>query len=176
MGLTNRILPYYTYEDWCHWEGQWELIDGLPFANDSTRDTLHQKITASLSFELTLALKESGCKECKVYDPVDYKISEDTIVQPDVLIICGEVEKKYLDFPPALIAEVLSPSTAMKDRHTKFEIYQSQGVKYYLLVDIDKESIEVYELSGNVYQPKTDELQFILNDGCTIQPDLKAIW
>ncbi len=27
-----KILPHYTYEDYCHWKGRWELIDGIPYA------------------------------------------------------------------------------------------------------------------------------------------------
>ena len=158
MAYPQRILPHYTYDDWVHWEGQWELIDGFPFAMSPMAVPKHQRITSALAFELGLALRESGCKNCHVYDPIDYKISEDTIVQPDVLLVCGEIEKKYLDFPPALLIEVLSPSTAMKDRHTKFDIYQQQGVKYYLIVDIEKEIIEIYELINKAYQlqPNTD--------------------
>jgi len=65
---------------------------------------------------------------------------------PDILIVCGEIRKKYLDFPPILVVEILSPATALKDRHTKYELYQQQGVKYYLIADTDKKTIEIYEL------------------------------
>ncbi|HSV11108.1 MAG TPA: hypothetical protein VLI68_10085 [Hanamia sp.] len=27
-----KLLPHYTYEDYCHWEGRWEVIDGIPYA------------------------------------------------------------------------------------------------------------------------------------------------
>ena len=66
---------------------------------------------------------------------MDWKISDDTVLQPDVLIVCKRIEKKYLDFPPVLIVEVLWPSTAAKDRNVKMELYQLQLVKYYLIVD-----------------------------------------
>jgi Uma2 family endonuclease len=90
--------------------------------------------------------KKTGCKHCRAYDSLDYRIADDTILVPDVLIVCGEIKKKLLDFPPALVVEVLSPSTALKDRHTKFELYQQQGVPYYLIVDADNEVIEIYRL------------------------------
>ncbi len=31
MNPAIKILPHYTYEDYCHWEGRWELIDGIPY-------------------------------------------------------------------------------------------------------------------------------------------------
>jgi hypothetical protein len=27
-----KLLPHYTYEDYCHWEGRWEVIDGISYA------------------------------------------------------------------------------------------------------------------------------------------------
>lgn len=69
---------------------------------------------------------------------VDYIIADDTILQPDMLVVCREITKKYLDFAPGLVVEVLSPSTALKDRHTKYYLYEQQGIKYYLIVDTDQ--------------------------------------
>lgn len=42
----------------------------------------------------------------QIYDLIDYKISEDTILIPDILIVCGEINKPCLDFPPALVVEI----------------------------------------------------------------------
>ena len=44
--------------------------------------------------------------------------------------------------PPLLAAEVLSPSTAARDRGTKRRIYLSAGVEEYWIVDIDAHLIE----------------------------------
>ncbi|TCK06622.1 hypothetical protein [Phorcysia thermohydrogeniphila] len=30
--IKNSELPHYTYEDYKHWEGKWELIEGIPYA------------------------------------------------------------------------------------------------------------------------------------------------
>lgn len=103
MAIANKIIPHYTYDDWVHWEGKWELIDGHPIAMSPTPVPAHQRVAAELRTELLLALRKSNCKKCRVYDPVDYKISDDTILVPDILIICGEVKKKYLDFAPSLL-------------------------------------------------------------------------
>ena len=74
-----------------------------------------------------------------------------TILQPDILVVCKEIKKKFLDFAPSLVVEIISPSTALKDRHTKYALYQSQGIKYYLIVDPDSNEAEVYKLDNNVY-------------------------
>jgi len=178
MAIANKIIPHYTYDDWVHWEGKWELIDGHPIAMNPTPVPAHQRVAAELRTELLLALRKSNCKKCRVYDPVDYKISDDTILVPDILIICGEVKKKYLDFAPSLIVEILSPSTALRDRHTKYELYQQQGVKYYLIVDADTKNIEVYMLHDEQYslQPMNSSYTFELKDNCSITPDMSTIF
>jgi len=62
------------------------------------------------------ALKK--CKNCRAMQPVDYKIGDDIVLQPDLLVVCKPINKPYLDFAPALVAEILSPATALKDRQT----------------------------------------------------------
>lgn len=139
MGSGVRILPHYTYADYKHWEGNWELIEGIPYAMSPAPLPKHQYIASNLTGELRNALKKSGCKKCKASQPVDYKLAEDTVVQPDVLIYCSEVHTPYLEDTPVLVAEVSSPSTALKDRHTKYSLYQKSGVKYYLIIQPEPE-------------------------------------
>ena len=71
----------------------------------------------------------------------------------DILIVCKKIEKKYLDLPPVLVTDVLSPSTASKDRGEKMQLYQMQAVNYYLIVDAQFKKIEIYLLQDNQYQP-----------------------
>lgn len=178
MGIVNKILPHYTYDDWVNWEGKWELIEGIPFAMSPTPIPEHQRVAAEMQTELVLALRKAHCKKCRAYQPIDYKISDSTILQPDILIVCGEIRKKYLDFPPALIVEILSPSTALKDRHTKYELYQQQRVKYYLIVDFEKKTIEAYQLKNESYHLLSNDssYEFRLEENCSITPDFNNIF
>ncbi len=96
----------------------------------------HQKVASRLTAQFQNAIEKEGCS-FSVYQPIDYKIAEDTILNPDLLIVCKPITKQFLDFAPELVVEILSPATALKDRHTKFEIYQQQQILYYILVDVD---------------------------------------
>ena len=154
----SKILPYYIYDDLQDWEGRWELIDGIPYAMSPSPIPKHQRISGSLYYEFRRAM--NNCKSCIPYMPLDYLLTIDTILQPDFLIVCGDVKKKYLDFNPSLIAEVLSPSTALKDRHTKFGLYEQQGIKYYLIISPDIEEVEVYELENGQYKLMVKEHSF----------------
>ncbi len=112
--------------------------------------------------------------------PLDYIVKSDTVIQPDVLIVCEEIKNKYLDFPPALVVEILSPATAMKDRNNKFNIYESENIPYYSIIDIDKTEIEIYHLKDGKYLQENfsplSPFTFNLNAGCSIDILLNNIW
>ncbi|HEY5405477.1 MAG TPA: Uma2 family endonuclease [Ginsengibacter sp.] len=87
-------------------------------------------------------------------------------------------KEKIFGFRAISIVEILSPSTALRDRHTKYELYQQQGVKYYLIVDADTKNIEVYMLHDEQYslQPMNSSYTFELKDNCSITPDMSTIF
>lgn len=178
MSGAVKILPHYTYEDYLQWEGRWELIDGIPYAMSPSPIPKHQIIAGNVLSEFRFALK--SCKHCKVMQPVDYKVKEDTIYQPDMLIVCKPIEKKFLDFPPSLVVEILSPSSVMIDRHTKYYAYKEQQIPYYLMIAPDTEEIEIYVLEGGEYIMKlkgTDiQFNFQFDEGCEATIDFSEIW
>jgi Uma2 family endonuclease len=178
MSIADKYRPQFTYEDYLLWEGRWELIEGMPYAMSPSPAADHQNVNLNLATIFKLALKEN-CSECKVYMPLDWKISEQTVVQPDLLVVCKKIEQKHLDFTPVLTVEILSPSTAYKDRHEKFELYEQEGVKYYLIIDPAFKKIEIYELIENKYQPAAvspASFEFILKDACRCFIHFESMW
>ncbi len=180
MHSAVKILPNYSYEDYILWEGRWELIDGIPYAMSPSPTPKHQWVSSNIMGECRTALANANCKNCKVYNFLDYHVNEHTILQPDVLIVCENISKNFLDFPPSLVVEILSPSTAMKDRNNKFSIYQSQGINYYLMVDPEKEETEIYQLQEGKYvwenELKTNEFNFEINAGCRFKVSSDQFW
>ncbi len=178
MSSAYKILPHYIYEDYLRWEGSWELIDGIPYAMSPAPRPEHQNVAGNLHAEFRNALKEANCK-CKVYQPIDYKVADDTILNPDLLIVCKPITDIFLNFPPELVVEILSPATALKDRHTKFEIYQKEKIPYYLIVDADKKMVEIYFLNNSMYEKKAADQQnpfrFTFST-CSFEITLDNIW
>ena len=117
--------------------------------------------------------KAKACK-CEVYTDLDWIVDGDTVVRPDVMIVCGEPVEKYLEYPPRWIVEILSQSTAFRDQIVKKELYAEQGVKYYLIADPNNKIISVFELIDGEYQTKPDD-KFDLTDYCAITLDMEAI-
>jgi len=176
MPQSARILPNYTYDDYVKWEGEWEIIEGIPHAMSPMASPKHQLIAGAINVELANAINRHGCKKCKVYHPIDVKIADDTVVHPDLLIVCKPIEKQFLDFPADLVVEILSPSTKLKDQITKLELYQNFGIKYYLIVDPDKQAISYYQLKKNKYEEVKNLNSFVIGESCQIDPNLSSIW
>jgi len=132
--LKLEHLPSYTYDDYKTWEGKWELIHGIAYNMSPAPVKKHQKISQRIGWLLENAL--TNCPRCEALLPVDWRISDDTVVQPDNLVVCDEdMEGAYIVKAPLIIFEVLSKSTAAKDCNLKFELYEQEGVKYYAIVD-----------------------------------------
>jgi len=176
--LNLEDLPHYTHDDYVQWEGRWELIYGVAHAMSPTPGIMHQAISQHIASQLERALE--NCQECHALLPVDWKIDEETTVQPDNLVICGELEKTaYLSKTPVLIFEILSKSTAHKDRTTKFKLYEREGVRNYVIVDPNESIAKVYRLQDGRYikvlDAGKDIVEFDLGK-CTIAIEFVKIW
>lgn len=181
MGLTalkQEDLPHYNYDDYSQWEGKWEIINGIPYAMVPAPSIKHQDLCVEIVFHLKSILK--NCGRCKVLLPVDWQITDDTVVQPDVLVVCADqLEDVKLTTTPVLVFEVLSPSTNQKDRVLKYRLYEEAGVKYYCIVDPVNYSAEVFELGDNKYRDAGGfkEGKMVLHLGpCSIYLDFGEIF
>jgi len=146
----------YTYSDYLSWDDdeRWELIDGVPYMMSAPNNE-HQGILGNVFGNFWVYLKG---KPCKVYAaPFDVRLNADTfdntVVQPDVLIICDreKLNKAGCKGAPDMVVEVLSPSTSKYDRTTKFQTYEKEGVLEYWIIDPVKRTLTVNLLEDNRY-------------------------
>ena len=92
-------IPRYTYSDYAQWEGNWELINGYPHAMSPSPARKHQFVCTELVVNIHTTLKkETNCGDCFVYQELDWIISDDTTVRPDIMIVCGKIEGDFLTF------------------------------------------------------------------------------
>jgi Uma2 family endonuclease len=175
--LEPTDLPHYTYKDYIDWEGRWELFDGIAYAMTPAPSIDHQRISQKIARLLDEALE--NCEQCVALLPVDWKITEDTIVQPDNLVVCYQPSGKYLTRAPSLIFEILSASTRSKDENIKFRLYETEIVLYYCLVDPDEKSIKIFLLTDGRYikqiDATTETFEFDLS-ACQITLDCSKVW
>jgi Uma2 family endonuclease len=173
--IPDLYIPTYTINDWKLWEGDWELIKGSPVAMSPSPLSKHQLMGSDLVIYLGNALKKNKATcNCRIVYEEDWIIDESTVVRPDIMIICGSIEpNNHIIVTPSLIVEIFSKSTLLKDRNTKFNLYEFCGVKYYLMVDPDSNSVEVFELIDNKYKQIFAPFSFTINETCVIDFDLK---
>jgi len=111
---------------------------------------LHQS-TVMRVIQLLLAIVPDG----EVFTaPTDVRLGTAT-VQPDVLWVAAEsscmpADSQFIG-PPNLIVEVLSPSNTKNDRVTKFDLYETQAVQEYWMVNPDEEYVEVYTHQEGIF-------------------------
>jgi Uma2 family endonuclease len=140
----------YTYADYLTWQfnEMVELIRGKVFKMSPAPNTFHQQISGNLFSIIHQYLRK---KPCRVFSaPFDVRLSLppslqendqiDTIVQPDISIICdnSKIDERGCKGAPDWIIEILSKSTAEKDLKDKFLIYQHAGVKEYWIVSQER--------------------------------------
>ncbi|MEP7128909.1 MAG: Uma2 family endonuclease [Chitinophagales bacterium] len=179
--MSNQIktehLPNYSFSDYKTWTDRWEIISGIPYSMLPLPSLQHQRINKKIVKLLDDQLQH--CEKCEAFMPVDWKIDSKTVVQPDALVTCAIEEGNYITQSPALVFEILSPSTAIKDRHVKFDLYYESGVKYYVIISPEDELATIFLWMKDKYQSvlKThnEVFEFDLGD-CKISFDFNTIW
>ncbi len=170
MGLAEKYPVRYTVEDYLRWQGDWELIEGVPYAMASPRP-INQYLLSRLSWFLINSLM--ACSECAVFVELDWYVSFDTVIRPDLMVLCGEIPER-VESPPQMVVEIVSPSSRQMDEGLKFELCEMHGVKYFVLVYPDEKMVKVFELVDGKYREKLDRV-FKL-DGCEVSVDFLELF
>lgn len=157
MSTAPRYEPRYTVDDYRQWEGRWELWNGFPVSMTPSPFGRHAKALTDAAAAFKLAVDaarahHAGC-QATVLTEIDWIISTDTIVRPDLVVVCGGVPERHVETTPAIVVEVLSAGTRHRDQTVKMELYLEQGVAWYVLIDPDAGSVELLELIAGTGSP-----------------------
>ncbi len=177
MGALKLEDLGYTYDDYKLWKGDWELFEGLPVAMSPAPMRIHQGLASEIIRHIGNQLED--CPRCEVLGEVDYKISDDTVLRPDVVLTCGETNETYLTKAPEIIVEILSKSTAKRDEVYKFDIYEREKVKYYMIIYPEDLRAKIYKLDGKEYDKQGDfslESYTFEETKCKISLDFKEVF
>lgn len=128
-----------------------ELIDGIIY-DMAAPYTTHQVIAMEVYSQIRdcIQKRQMPCLAFMAPTDVVLKGEKDTVVQPDVFVICdrSKITRVKVYGAPDYVLEVLSASTRKKDMFIKGEKYAESGVKEYWMIDPDKEKIIVYDFSA----------------------------
>ena len=150
MPLTQT--KFYTEEDYYRLpeDIRAELIEGNLIYNQAAPSRIHQTILSELHTIINNYIKAKN-GNCRIYPaPFAVRLKKDrnTIVEPDLSIICdrSKLTDRGCTGAPDWIIEIISPSTSSHDYVLKLNLYADAGVREYWIVDPLKESIFVYYL------------------------------
>ncbi|NQU38377.1 MAG: Uma2 family endonuclease [Lentisphaerae bacterium] len=154
MGVPAHKEMRCTWNDYRGWDGEerFEIVGGEVYSMSPAPSTRHQRIQQELGRQLGNHFMEAPCS---VYPaPVDVKLSDINIVQPDLVVVCDEerIKPTHIDGPPTLVIEILSPATATYDRTKKLDLYARSGVTEVWLITPYPSCIEVFLLDGSTYR------------------------
>jgi len=166
MGALPKEERRFTYADYKEWElaegERYELIYGEAFAM-AARSFRHQAVLGALFYQFYSYLRG---KPCQVFiAPCDVRLfyeedeSDDTVVQPDIVVICDKdkIAEESCHGAPDLVIEILSPSNSATEMERKFLLYREAGVREYWIVDSKNNILRVHcfqdsDISTNTYK------------------------
>ena len=121
-----------------------EAIEGELYVTPAPTSR-HQRISMRLTLLLNRLLVEAGHGElfCAPIG-VEFPTTQEG-VQPDIFFVSlarrGIIVDEGIRGAPDLLIEILSPTTAHRDRGVKRKLYEHQGVLQYWIVDLDAEVV-----------------------------------
>ena len=159
-----------------------QLINGELIMSPSPV-SFHQILLGRLFKTVDNFLEQKNLGGLCIFAPMDVRLDEENIFQPDLLYIAeerkAELVQDRISGAPDLIVEILSPSTAYYDLKEKKDFYERYGVKEYLIIDPKRFDAEVYVLTENKFDLQQKQKQngmISLNTLPGLQIDLQKLF
>lgn len=158
---------------------RYEVLDGALYVTPSPRPR-HQRVSKRLQRQLEAYFESRELGE--VFNaPVDVILDVHDIVVPDLVLVtaAAQVTDRAIEGSPALLVEIVSPSTSRRDRTLKRDRYAAKNVRHYWIVDPLSRSLECYRLREKTYQhlfTKTEDATVEHADFPGLRLDLAALW
>jgi Uma2 family endonuclease len=157
-----------------------ELLDGELFMTPAP-GPLHQRVSKRLQRQLESYFERRNLGE--VFSaPLDVILGRHDVPQPDLVVVTDShlITDRAVEGSPVLVVEILSPSTASRDRTLKASRYAAAGVVHYWIVDPRRHRIECLRLTNNQYGVVLESSE---RDATLIHPewpglviDLRKLW
>lgn len=131
-----------------------EKINGVVYDMSPSLNYKHGIVDSNIHAIIKNGLKDSLC--LVFMENLDYKYHKDECddyVIPDIMIVCDRKHLKGGSYSgtPKFIVETLSPSTALRDKTDKKDIYEMAGVEEYWIVS-PQGAVEIYYLENERYK------------------------
>ncbi len=172
---TQAAPRSWSYEEFAELPddgNRYEIIAGEVYMTPSPRP-IHQRVALRLGVVLDPFVVRHALGAVFM-GPIDVLFGEKDYLEPDLVFVRRErmaiVSDRGIEGVPDLVVEVVSHSTAARDRGLKRERYASFGVPQYWVVDIERKQVEVYDKAFDTNRPEivTDTLVWQLAPGAPL--------
>ncbi len=178
MAGMPRVMPC-TFDEFCAvvQDGdKADLIDGIIYmASPDNTDANDLFVWLLRLIGDFVELKDLG----KLYGSrVAFRISETYAPEPDIAFLRTErfhlVQRGYVDGPPDLAIEIVSPDSIERDYSVKRQVYREAGVAEYWIIDEVEQSVTLLRLVGKSYReikPRSGTLRSEVLAGFWLRPE-----
>jgi Uma2 family endonuclease len=153
---------------------RWEFVAGRPqlMAPASMR---HSIIKRNVGFALHQALADQGCTALVDGPQI---LTDDISAIPDVVVTCAPID---LTTPviaaPAIIVEVMSPSSASDDHGLKWLSYRKiESLKHYIVIAQDQRLVHVHSRAGDLWRERFVSAGSIALDDPSVLLEIDAVY
>jgi len=151
---THPAVREWTYAEFARLPddgNRYEVIAGELFVTPAP-GSIHQAVSFRLS-RLFGNFCEDQDAGTAYHAPYDVIFGEGDYMEPDLIFVRRDREDEVIKdhaavAAPDLVVEILSDSTAHRDRGIKRERYAAYGVEEYWIIDINAKQVEVYRRIG----------------------------
>ena len=138
-----------------------ELIDGVHYVT-AAPTVGHQELLGRLHLAIGNFLVGRRQLGRVFLSPLDVVLSYYDVVEPDLLFVAGDQQdiltEANVQGPPALVVEILSPSTRRRDEGIKRELFEAKGIREYWIVDPKGLRVTVYRRGDEGQFPRLMDL------------------
>lgn len=136
------------FVDWCPDDLRAEWIDGRVILM-SPSNVDHDDLNTWFTTMMRTFVEESDSG--RIFHDLTIRLaSQRTRRVPDLMFVATQrlnlLKKTYLDGPPDLLIEIVSPDSQSRDRREKYLEYEKAGVREYWIVDPLSQTVEVSKL------------------------------
>lgn len=124
-----------------------EIIDGVHYVTQSPVRQ-HQVLLGRLHLAIGKYLEERPDVGQVFLSPLDTVFSPYDVVEPDLIFVAADqldiLTEPNIQGAPALVIEILSPSTRRRDHGIKRQLFDRGGVREYWVVDPKGRDVTIY--------------------------------
>lgn len=160
--IPNRRLTYDDFRLFPEGDGlRHEIIDGDHYVT-AAPNLRHQELVGRLHLTIGVFVEDRPERGRVFLSPFDVVFSFHDIVEPDLVFVAPDqfdiLTDKNIQGTPALVVEILSPSTRQRDREIKRRLYDRSGVREYWLVDPEQDTVTIHRRATDGSFPQSARL------------------